>query len=110
MTHRRTPTVTHWGNFVVETAGDELVAVHNYADDPHPSPIGQSLLDSANPDVRIDAPMVRKSYLELGHRASGGGRGREPFVAVSWDHALDLAADALRRTKESYGNAAIYGG
>ena len=105
-----TPTVTHWGNFLVESVGDALVAVHNYGDDPHPSSIGQSLLDSRNPDVRIDCPMVRKSYLERGHHASGAGRGREPFVAVSWDTALALAAQALLRTKQCYGNAAIYGG
>lgn len=107
---RLTPTVTHWGNFLVESAGDELLAVHNYADDPHPSNIGQALLDSRNPDVRIDAPMVRKSYLEAGPMAGGSGRGREPFVAVSWDQALDLAAEALARTRQCYGNAAIYGG
>ena len=108
--HVLTPTVTHWGNFIVETHGDEIVAVHNYSDDPHPSPIGQSLLDSRNSQVRIDCPMVRKTYLARGFRANGAGRGREPFVAVSWDQALDLAAEALRRTKQHYGNAAIYGG
>ena len=107
---RLTPTVTHWGNFLVETAGDELLAVHNYADDPHPSLIGQALLDSRNPELRIDCPMVRKRYLEAGHLAGGAGRGREPFVAVSWDQALDLAAQALSRTRQQYGNAAIYGG
>ena len=36
------------------------------------------------------------------------GRGVEPFVAVSWDEALDLVAAALMRVKETYGNAAIY--
>ena len=107
---RLTPTVTHWGNFLVESAGDELLAIHNYADDPHPSVIGQALLDSRNPEVRIDCPMVRKRYLEAGHLAGGAGRGREPFVAVSWDQALDLAAQALSRTRQQYGNAAIYGG
>ena len=109
--HRRlTPTVTHWGNFLVETLDDELVAVHNYDDDPHPSSIGQALLDTRNPNVRIDQPMVRQSYLEHGHRAGGAGRGREPFVAVTWERALALAAQALSRTKARYGNAAIYGG
>jgi biotin/methionine sulfoxide reductase len=108
--NRLTPTVTHWGNFLVEARGDELIAIHNCGDDPHPSPIGQALLDSRNPAVRIDGPMVRKSYLESGPRAGGRDRGREPFVAVSWDTALDLAAEALARTRTNYGNAAIYGG
>jgi len=107
---RLTPTVTHWGNFLIESRGDELTAVHNYADDPHPSPIGQSLLESRNPNVRVDSPMVRKSFLEQGVRTGGRGRGRESFVEVSWDQAVDLAADALQRVKTVYGNAAIYGG
>ena len=37
------PTVTHWGNYLVEVENDRIIAVHNYADDPHPSAIGQSL-------------------------------------------------------------------
>lgn len=107
---RLVPTVTHWGNFLVETDGEELFAVHNYADDPHPSAIGQALLDSRDPRVRIDQPMVRQSYLAHGMRAGGRGRGHEPFVAVSWETALDLAAQALAETRERHGNAAIYGG
>lgn len=63
---RHTPTATHCGNFGVETTGDTIVAVHGYADDPHPSPIGRSLTDSRNPAVRIDQPMVRESYSDFG--------------------------------------------
>src|SRR4029450_849949 len=36
------------------------------------------------------------------------GRGVEPFVAVSWDEALDLVATELRRVQATYGNEAIY--
>ncbi|MEQ8662861.1 MAG: molybdopterin-dependent oxidoreductase, partial [Gammaproteobacteria bacterium] len=107
---RRVPTATHWGNFVVEVDGEEIVGVHGYPDDPHPSPIGQSLRDSRNPQVRIDAPMVRRGYLERGRAGGGAGRGHEPFVEVTWDEALDLAATALAETRATYGNAAIYGG
>ncbi len=104
------PTATHWGNFLVEADNDKLVAVHNYADDETPSPIGQSLLDSRDPNTRIDQPMVRQSYLERGIASDGSRRGREPFVAVAWDVALDLAAEALQRVRDTYGNASIYGG
>lgn len=107
---RRFPTATHWGNFIVEVDGEDIVAVHEYANDPHPSPIGQSLADSRDRGVRIDQPMVRKGYLDGGFGAGRELRGREPFVAVSWDRALDLAADALRHVRETHGNGAIYGG
>ncbi len=107
---RWVPTVTHWGNFLVETDGEHILEVRGYADDPHPSPIGHALADSRNPRVRIAQPMVRKSYLECGWQAPRTTRGREPFVAVSWNEALDLAATALARVKQEHGNEAIYGG
>src|SRR5207237_2779222 len=37
-------------------------------------------------------------------------RGREPFVEVSWDQALELVASELTRVRHSYGAAAIFGG
>jgi biotin/methionine sulfoxide reductase len=37
-------------------------------------------------------------------------RGKEPFVEVSWELAVQLAADELARVKEDFGNKAIYGG
>lgn len=107
---RFVPTTMHWGNYRVEVEGDAIVGVHDYPNDPHPSPIGQSLRDSRDPNVRIDRPMVRKGYREGREVSDGQGRGREPFVAVGWDEALDLAAAALERVKSLHGNASIYGG
>jgi biotin/methionine sulfoxide reductase len=105
-----TPTAAHWGNFLVESEDNKLLAVHNYDDDTHPSAIGQSLLNALDPNARIDQPMVRRGYLEHGAKSDGRMRGREPFVAVSWDTAFELAANALKNVKEQYGNEAIYGG
>lgn len=104
------PTASHWGNFLVEAEGNDIRAVHNYPEDETPSEIGQSLLDSRHPDYRITQPMMRKSYREVGVQAGGGGRGHEPFVAVSWEEALDCAAAELERVRMQYGNASIYGG
>jgi biotin/methionine sulfoxide reductase len=110
MTRTRRPTAMHWGNFEVEADGADLLAVHACGDDPEPSPIGQSLLDSRDARLRIDQPMVRQGYRRDRRGSDGAGRGREPFVAVSWDEALDLAAEALTEVRERHGNAAIYGG
>lgn len=105
-----TPTSTHWGNCVVETSGSDVVAIHPSAEDGDPSPVIRSLLDSADPGVRIPQPMVRKSYLAHRWQSDGALRGREPFVATDWPTALNLAAETLRHVKEAYGNEAIYGG
>jgi len=104
------PTSTHWGNYLVEKKNNDISAIRTYQEDEEPSDIGQSLLDYRNPDVRIAEPMVRLSYLNAGRAGGGALRGKEPFVPVSWEKALDLAASAISEIKKDYSNEAIYGG
>jgi len=104
------PTSTHWGNYRVEVDNGHIKAVHPYEADKNPSAIGQSLLDALDERTRISQPMVRAGYLERGLDSDRSGRGAEPFVAVSWDKALNLVASELIRVKEKYGNEAIFGG
>ncbi len=104
------PTSTHWGNFRVETENGRLKTVRPAEHDTRPSKIGQSLLDAQDGGSRIARPAVREGYLKRPGRSDGSGRGAEPFVAVPWDEALDLAADALGRTVAEHGNEAIFGG
>ncbi len=103
-----TPTSTHWGNYRLESRNGRVVAVRHYEADRQPTPIGQALLDAQDPACRVPRPMVRQGYLR--DCSQSGGRGREPFVPVDWDTALDLTADALKHAIESAGNASIYGG
>ena len=104
------PTSTHWGNYLLERCDGKIVAVHPYAADTEPSAIGQSLINAQDPGCRVPQPMVRQGYLKRRWESDGQGRGREPFVPVSWEQALELAAAALERTRSEYGNQAIYGG
>jgi biotin/methionine sulfoxide reductase len=104
------PTCTHWGNYRVETKDGRLSAVLPYAEDIEPTPIGQSLLESQDPQCRVPQPMVRAGYLERQWHSDGSGRGVEPFVPVSWEQASRLAADSLQRVSEHFGNESIYGG
>lgn len=54
---------------------------------------------------RLKYPMKRKNW------SPGGGkkelRGKDEWVRISWDEALDIVADETRKTKEKYGNKAI---
>lgn len=54
---------------------------------------------------RLKYPMKRR------HWEPGGGRkelrGKDEWVRISWDEALDILADEVRRVKETYGNEAI---
>ena len=105
---RTTALVTHWGPFIVDSEGDEIVAVRDHPDDPDPSPIGQSLKQVKQ--CRVERPAVRRSWLEQGPGARRDLRGREPFVEVSWEQALDLVAAELTRVRDQYGYPAIFGG
>lgn len=101
-------TATHWGNYLLDAEPDGAISVRPAPQDAAPSPIGRSLAQSRDAGSRIARPAVRLGYLRNG--PGGAGRGREPFVAVDWDTALDLAAAALTRTRESHGNGGIFGG
>jgi len=104
------PTSSHWGNYLVEADGNIITAIHPVDEDPNPSPIGQSLLDALDKGARIPQPMVRAGYLEDEWNSDSTQRGIEPFVPVSWQKATELAARALKRVKNDFGNEAIYGG
>jgi len=104
------PTSSHWGNYRVEVSDGAIKAVHSYPEDVDASPIGQSLADAQDAKCRVPQPMVREGYLRDGRHSGGRGRGREPFVPVDWDTALDLAAEALQRARKDFGNEAIFAG
>ena len=105
----RFQTYTHWGAYEIEVADEQIVAVHADRNDPDPSPSGQAFLDALDHRSRGAGPMGRRGWLESGPD-SREGRGAEPFVAVSWEQALDLVAGELERVKTAHGNSAIFGG
>ena len=107
---RSVPTCTHWGNYLVKSDEKKITAVVPVEQDKHPSPIGPSLMSALDENCRIPRPMIRKSYLELGENSDRSKRGNEPFVAVDWETALNIAAEAMQRVKSKYGNEAIYAG
>lgn len=107
---RHVQTSLHWGAYQVEVEADRIVAARPFPADPDPSPIGLSIPDVVQHPCRIPQPMVREGWLERGPEHHGGGRGREPFIPVSWEKALDLVAGELRRVRDSFGNSAIFAG
>ena len=107
---RLVPTSTHWGTYFAEAEGDRLIAVHDYDEDPAPAIIGPGIVEAIDHQTRVRRPMVRKGWLEKRHQSDRSGRGREPFVAVPWDEALDMAAQELTRVKQAHGNRAFYAG
>ncbi|MFZ5857940.1 MAG: molybdopterin-dependent oxidoreductase [Chloroflexota bacterium] len=55
---------------------------------------------------RLKYPMIRKNW------APGGGkkelRGKDEWVRISWEEALDIYASEIKRVKEEFGNESIF--
>ena len=91
------------------------VVVRQKTDDTHPdSPDfpqqrgclrGRSMRQFVFGADRLKYPMKRKNW------APGGGkkelRGRDEWVRISWDEALDIVASEVKRIVEKYGNQSI---
>ncbi|MBK0400505.1 molybdopterin-dependent oxidoreductase [Limibaculum sp. M0105] len=107
---RTTPFSTHWGTYHAEVRDGRVTAVRDYARDPDPALIGHGIVEALDHPTRVGRPMIRKGFLEHGHRSDRTGRGREPFVAVPWDEALDIAASEIARIRDSHGSDAIFAG
>ena len=103
-------TTSHWGAYAVARDASGQPRLEPLREDPDPSPIGLSMLDAYRSEMRVLRPAVRRSWLERGPRVATELRGREPFVEVSWDRALDLVAGDLERVRNRHGNEAIFGG
>jgi biotin/methionine sulfoxide reductase len=107
---KRISTLSHWGAYELVVNDDQIVRADPGPDDADPSPIGRSIPGAVHHRSRVSQPMARKGWLERGGERGAGGRGSDPFVPVSWDQALDLAARELDRIRTRYGNDAIFGG
>ena len=104
-------TSTHWGAYRPVVTDGRLTGMEPAPWDTDPSPIGRSMPGAIDSPTRVLRPAVRRGFLDPATRhTSGHLRGREAFVEVPWDEALDLVAGELRRVRERHGNRAIFGG
>src|SRR5579871_3941981 len=100
---------THWGVYKPRVQDGRVVAMDAAEFDPAPSTIGSSMVDGITAPARVRRPAIRKGFLRHG-AATRDRRGRDEFVEVPWDEALDIAAAELKRVKDKFGNGAIFGG
>jgi biotin/methionine sulfoxide reductase len=100
---------SHYGAFFAEVESGRVVGVKPFERDPEPSPLIEAVPAAVHSPIRVAQPMVREGWLKNGP-GKGEGRGREPFVPVSWERALDLVAGELLRVKRDYGHDAFMAG
>ena len=69
---------------------------------------GHALRYKFQGEDRLNYPMKRKNWMPGGgDNVNGHLRGRDEWVRISWDEAIDLIAQELKRIKETYGNKAF---
>lgn len=109
------PTTSHWGAYLVhrDVSAEGGIAVLPHPADPAPSPLLGNVAGALRHRTRVRRPAARRGWLD---RVSQGldprpaTRGREPFVELGWDEALDLLTAELARVRERHGNEAVFGG
>ena len=95
---------SHWGAFRPRVEGGRLVEAVPFEGDTDPSPLLRSVPGAVHARNRVTRPAVRGSWLD----GTGGRRGADPFVEVSWETALDLVAGELRRVHAEHGPEAVW--
>ncbi|WP_411704290.1 molybdopterin guanine dinucleotide-containing S/N-oxide reductase [Edaphovirga cremea] len=110
MSIKRYPQLAHWGAYTAVVEDGKLIRCEPFAGDPDPSPLLNSIAPSVYSDKRIQKPAVRRSWLQKRENSDRSLRGREEFVEVEWDVALDLVAQENRRVRDRYGASGIFTG
>ncbi len=101
-------TASHWGVGLATVENGRIISVDAHSGDPAASEINQNIPTSIHGKARVLRPAVRKSWLTGNPKSVA--RGRDSFVEVSWDRALQLVADEISRVRDAHGNASIFAG
>jgi trimethylamine-N-oxide reductase (cytochrome c) len=103
-------TGSHWGAFHAVIDGGRVTGWKPWEGDPHPSRQIDGAIDSLYSPTRIRYPAVRRGFLEKGPGVAPERRGKDDFVRVPWDKALDLVDKELVRVHQKYGPTGIFAG
>lgn len=109
MDHATYMSTSHWGAFRAHVEGGRVSYVLPFEHDPAPTPMLQALTDRLYSNNRVKSPMVRAGFLANPGASDTTMRGRDDWVRVPWDEALDLVANELTRVRETHGNGAVNG-
>lgn len=102
------PHTSHWGAFSARVR-DGRLEVRPHPADPDPNRLIENFPEALRHRARITRPMIRRGWLERGP-GPDEARGRDEFVAVSWEEALDRLGAELARVRDAHGPGAIFGG
>ncbi|MGG7074315.1 molybdopterin-dependent oxidoreductase, partial [Campylobacter sp. 9BO] len=99
-----------FGVFWVESSEDKITNITPFRSHIHTNKLNEIIPEIIQKNkTRVKYPYVRKSFLDDPANPKPELRGKEEFVRVSWEVALDLTAQRLKQTYDTYGANAVYG-
>jgi biotin/methionine sulfoxide reductase len=101
---------SHWGAFEPVVVDGRVTEARGFSKDPDPSPMLRSVPDALHHRSRVAKPAVRVGWLENGPGGARERRGGDRYIEVTWERALGLIADEIRRVIRERGNHAIFAG
>jgi len=107
---RRFPSLSHWGAFEAVVSEGRLIRCDPFKKDPAPSRMLKAMAEQVYSPLRVKRPAVRRGWLAAREGSDRSARGKEGYVEVSWDTALDLVAGELQRVRAQYGSQSLFGG
>ncbi|WP_169777334.1 molybdopterin-dependent oxidoreductase [Campylobacter mucosalis] len=107
---KKTLSANKFGVFWVHTNGDKITKTTPFEDEGKANKLNEILPELLEQNkTRIHYPYVRKSFLQDPLNSKPELRGKDEFVRVSWNEAIELSAKMLKYTYETYGANAVYG-
>ena len=107
---QRFPHLAHCGAFTAVVEDGHLLRCEPFEADSQPSAMLQSVAPMVYSDRRIRRPAIRHSWLAAREKSDGSLRGRDDFVGIGWEEALDLVASDVARTRAEHGPQGVFAG
>ena len=102
-------TAAHWGAMRALVDGGRWIKAMPFEKDYAPlKSVVASSPEAVYSRSRVKFPMVRAGYLKDGIKSDTSERGKGRFVRVSWDTALDLVANEIKRVRSQHGPASLF--
>lgn len=103
-------TGAHWGILKTTIKDGKIIKSSNAIETPVFNPLQEITADLVYTESRIRYPMVRKSFLENPNAPKPELRGKDAWVRVSYDEAIKLIADSLKKTYKDKGAKGVFAG
>lgn len=106
----RSVTANHWGIGVVSVTDGTVTNVARHEKDPDPSPLNDNIARSLHGSARVRRPTFRRGWLDGKPGHPRYERGKDEFVELDWDEALERIANEVKRVRSRFGNQSIFAG